>query len=229
MSQELLDTLWLDLGYNVTLPRPNTNPIDFDRLRRSIRIQCYNFQESDNTYNPKLYKKSDWEPKEAPDEIEDAMDPFERNTNKDYQESRKVALIYSVNGNNIEKLQTVKREWHLFVTATYKGLGTAVMEFKSYNRRAFEDHLNNPTNYEEIQAPEARLINETNYRWICERFIDAPSPGDVSPDEMTFFYRSLCGACNPVNTAMELKDDLQLPYFYIPPQRSTRQPGLHDQ
>jgi len=143
------------------------------------------------------------------------MDAFERNTNKDYQESRKAVLIYNVNGNNIEMLRTVKRERRIFVTATDKGLGTVVMEFELYNRRAFEDHLDNPTNYKEIQVEEARLINETNYRWICECFIDAPSPGDVSPDETTFFYCSLDGKRNPVDRAMELNDDLQLPYFYI--------------
>ena len=110
VSQELLDTLGLDLGYNVALPQQETNPIDFDRLRRSIRIQCCNFPDSDDDYNPKLYKTSEWEPKEAPEEIEDAMDAFERNTNKDYQASRKATLIYNVNGNNIEMLGTVKRE-----------------------------------------------------------------------------------------------------------------------
>jgi len=136
VSQELLDTLGLDLGYNVALPQQETNPIDFDRLRRSIRIQCCNFPDSDDDYNPKLYKTSEWEPKEAPEEIEDAMDAFERNTNKDYQASRKATLIYNVNGNNIEMLRTVKRERRLFVTATDKGLGTAVMEFELYNRRA---------------------------------------------------------------------------------------------
>ena len=83
------------------------------------------------------------------------MDAFERNTNKDYQESRKAALIYNVNGNNIEMLRTVKRERRLFVTATDKGLGTAVMEFELYNRRAFGDHLDNPTNCKEIQVDEA--------------------------------------------------------------------------
>ena len=94
---------------------------------------------------------------------------------------------------------------------------TAVMEFELYNRRAFEDHLDNPTNYKEIQADEARIINETNYRWICERFIDAPSPGDVNDDERTFFLRSLCGDRDAVDRATELKADLQLPYFYILP------------
>jgi len=217
VSQGLLDTLGLDLGYNVALPRPDANPIDFDRLRRSIRIQCYNFPESEEEYNPKLYKKSDWEPKNAPEAVEDAINAFELNTNKDYQESRKATLIYNVNGNNIEMLRTVKRERRLFVTATDKGLGTAVMEFELYNRRAFEDHLDNPTNYEEVLEDKARKINETNYRWICERFIDYPSPGDVSPDERTFFLRSLCGKRDPVDRAMELKEDLQLPYFYILP------------
>ena len=66
------------------------------------------------------------------------------------------------------------------------------MEFELYNWRAFEDHLDNPTNYKEIQDYEARLINKNHDRWICEYFIDAPSPGDVSLDKTTLLYRSLC-------------------------------------
>jgi len=33
VSQELLDTLGLDLGYNVSLPQPENNPIDIERLQ----------------------------------------------------------------------------------------------------------------------------------------------------------------------------------------------------
>ena len=99
---------------------------------------------------------------------DDAVDAFERNTNTDYQESTRTALIiYNININiniNIEMLRTVKRKRQFIVTATDKGLRTAVMEFEQYNRRSLGDHLNNPVNYKEIQEAEAKLINETHYR-----------------------------------------------------------------
>ena len=44
VPQELIDIIGLDLGYGVALPLKEENPIDFDRLRRSIRIQCEKFQ-----------------------------------------------------------------------------------------------------------------------------------------------------------------------------------------
>ena len=105
MSQELLDTLGLDLGYNVALPQPESNPIDFERLRRSIRIQCSNLPEPEEEYNPKIYKRSEWKPDPAAEVIEDAIDAFERNTTKDYQEIKRTALVYKINGNNIEMLR----------------------------------------------------------------------------------------------------------------------------
>ena len=59
-------------------------------------------------------------------------------------------------------LRTVKRKRRLIVTATDKGLGTAVIGFEQYTGRSLGDHLNNSINYKEIQEAEAIIINETN-------------------------------------------------------------------
>lgn len=216
VSQELLDTRGLDLGYSVVLPQPESNPIDFERLRRSIRIQCSNLPEPEEEYNPNIYKRSEWKLDLAAKVIEDAVNAFERNTNEDYQESKRTSLVYNINENSIEMLRIVKRKRQLIVTATDKGLGTAVMECKQYTRRALEDHLNNTSNYKEIQEAEAKLINETNYRWICERFIDRPKPNTVSANENLLFPHSLCGLRAKYGIT-NMQASLQLPYFYILP------------
>ena len=115
-----------------------------------MRIQRSNLPEPEEEYNPKINVRSKWKPDPAAEVIEDAIDAFERNTTRDYQESKRTALIYNINRNIIEMLRTVKRQRQLIVTATDKGLGTAVMEFEQYTRRALDDHLNNPSNYKEI-------------------------------------------------------------------------------
>ena len=61
------------------------------------------------------------------------------------------------------------------------------MEIDTYISRALYDHLNNQTNYKEVFETEAHMIKETNYRWICERFIDYREPGTVTDKEQLFF------------------------------------------
>ena len=109
VSQEVLDTLGLDLGYNVALLQPESNPIDFERLWRSIRIQCSNLPEPEEEHHPKIYKRSEWKPDPAAEVIEDAIDAFERNTTNDYQESKRTSPVYNINGNNIVILKTKTR------------------------------------------------------------------------------------------------------------------------
>ena len=60
------------------------------------------------------------------------------------------------------------------------------MEISTYINRAFDDHLNNPINYKEIIEEDAHLIDKTNYRWICERFIDYREPDTVTDKEKFF-------------------------------------------
>jgi hypothetical protein len=116
---------------------------------------------------------------------------------------------------NIEILRRIKKERKLMITSTDKGLGPAIMEIKQYITRGLADHLLNTTNYRELAMEEALLINETNFRWICERFLDYPEKGTVTKNEKLFFERTLFG--DRIRGIMYLNKDLQLPYFYILP------------
>ena len=102
------------------------------------------------------------------------------------------------------------------ITASDKGIGPTIMETKTYINRAFDNHLNNPINYNEMIEEDAHLINETNIRWICERFIDYRDPGTVTGKEKLFFQRSLCRATAD-DLIMEMRTQLSLPYFYLFP------------
>ena len=59
VTDELLETLGLGLGHNVALKQKDENPIDFERLRYSIRLQFTEFDrnDDDNDFNPKLHVK----------------------------------------------------------------------------------------------------------------------------------------------------------------------------
>ena len=102
------------------------------------------------------------------------------------------------------------------ITNTDKGLGPAIMEITKYIDLCLRNHLNNKNNYCEVDETEAAIIDETNFRWICERFIDFPVKGTVTKSERKFFIASLCGDRNKDGSVNKLKS-LLLPYFYILP------------
>ena len=68
LSKEILETLGLNLGHGIAMPIKKTNPIDFERLRRTIRLKYVAFPPEDpnNRYNPKLRVASLWNPPDAP-------------------------------------------------------------------------------------------------------------------------------------------------------------------
>ena len=220
VTNELLETLGLGLGHGLALEQKDENPIDFERLRYSIRLQFADFDKDndDDDFNPKLYVKSSWIPDEAPTIVEAAINDFEEKTNIIFAAERKKKLlsIFDVKRSSVDLIRAIKKDRKLVITASDKGLGPTIMEIDTYISRALEDHLNNQTNYKEVFETEAHMIKETNYRWICERFIDYRDPGTVTDKEQLFFQRSLCGLRND-DDITDMKLQLQLPYFYILP------------
>ena len=102
------------------------------------------------------------------------------------------------------------------VSNTDKDLGPAIMEITKYIDLCLRNHLNNKNNYCEVDVTEAAIIDETNFCWICERFIDFPVKDTVTKSERKFFIASLCGDRKKDGSINKLKS-LQLPYFYILP------------
>ena len=68
LSKEILETLGLNLGHGIVMPIKKTNPINFERLQRTIRLKYVAFPPEDpnNRYNPKLRVASLWNPPDAP-------------------------------------------------------------------------------------------------------------------------------------------------------------------
>ena len=220
VTNELLKTLGLGLGHNVALKQKDVNPIDFNRLRYLIRLQFteFNRNDDDNDSNPKLHVKGNWEPDTPLTVIENAINDFEEKTNTSFDLVRKIKLlpIYDVKRSSINLICSIKNNRKLIITARDKGLGSTIMKSSTYIKRAFNDHLNNPINYKEIIEEDSHLFNETNYCWICERFIDYRDPKTVTDKDKLFFQHSLCGVTAD-NLITDRQTQLSLPYFYLLP------------
>jgi hypothetical protein len=78
IPQDLLDSLGLNLNFGISMkPNKEKIPIDFERLKRSIRLKFVRFPLKQETFIPKLHSKSDWPPPNAPKAIEAATNKFE--------------------------------------------------------------------------------------------------------------------------------------------------------
>jgi hypothetical protein len=133
--KELLDTLGLNLGFGISMPQKKGKvPIDFERLRRSIRVKFIKVPDYDKkrTYNPKLYiRKENLQLDKAPRKIEKAINNFEETTNKAFQQSQKGPHVRNLDKTKIELLHTIRKERKYIIVAADKNLGPCILD----NRR----------------------------------------------------------------------------------------------
>jgi hypothetical protein len=211
----LLKTLGLGLGYCLSLAREPKNPIDFDRLRRDLRIRHCMAGKDDEGYNPKLYVRNDaWDPPDAPPDVESAIKTFETTTNDLFLASRRCHEPTSNLGRHaLQELRAIKREKKFMITATDKNLGPAVLETELYIHRSLKDHLLNQTNYLELSENEALATNELVFRTILDEWVDGPSNNDETE---LYFTRKLCGL-RDTDGIVQQRETLQFQYFYILP------------
>ena len=115
VTDELLETLGLGLGHNVALKQKDENPIDFERLQYSIRLQFTEFDRDndDNDFNPKLHVRDNWVPNPVPTAIENAINNFEEKTNTSFELARKIKLllIFEVKRSSIDLICSIKKNW----------------------------------------------------------------------------------------------------------------------
>jgi hypothetical protein len=107
VTEDLIQMLGLGLGHGLALEQKEEDPIDFERLRRSIRLQFHGINRDNGyDYNLKLYVPSDWQPDLAPDAVESAINDFEQQTKKAFDlERRKQPLpIFGVKRDHLELL-----------------------------------------------------------------------------------------------------------------------------
>ena len=210
---EILEVLNHGLGHVIATKRKrDENPIDFDRLRRNIRIKYMDLPPK--AYNPRLYvPKTEWEPDTAPEEVEDAISTFEEATDRIFYTHRNVPDRFNVSKHQIDVMKSFKKERRFIATDSDKGLGATVLELEQATRKANQEHLNNRNNYEKLSPEEAAAQNQTNFDQICAHFTDNT---ELPTEERDFFRNKLWGKRDS-NDIMHPKEDLELPYFYILP------------
>jgi hypothetical protein len=144
-------------------------------------------------YDPKLYvRNEDWEPKDAPSDIETALDDFESPSASLFTRSRQHQnKTYNLSPADLHKLKQIKKDKKFMVVATDTNLGPVILKTLLYIARALDDYLLNKHNYQELTELEALTFNETMFRliflhWVDGRFMDT--------DSSLYFQRKLCGA-----------------------------------
>ena len=219
ITKELLDTLGLNLGFGISLPpKKDKTPIDFERLRRSIRVKFIKFPDYDTkrTYNPKLYiRKENLQLDKAPRKIEKAINNFEESIKKAFQQSQKVPHVGNLDKAKIELLRIIRKERKYIIVAADKNLGPCILELEQYINRCLSDHLDKKATYQELSELDAVILNENNFRWICGTFIDKP-PKVLSEEDRKFFIDSIHGKRDGLKR-MHPKESLGIPYFYAMP------------
>jgi hypothetical protein len=169
----------------------------------------------DKGYDPKLYvRNEDWEPTDAPKDVETAINDFESQSASLFTRSRlHKNKTYNLSPAALRELKQIKIEKKFMVVATDKNLGPAILETPLYIKRALDDHLLNKTNYQELTELEALTSNETTFRLTLLHWIDDKN---IDTDSRLYFERKLCGTRDSEGVVQQ-KEGLQFQYFYIIP------------
>jgi len=110
VPKEMLDLLGNGLGHVVATKRRQENPIDFQRLRQNMRIKCMNLPPNPFC-NLRLHvPKTEWQPNEAPEEVENATNAFEQATTTTFLSNRKRKGAHNVSSKMVREMKQLKKE-----------------------------------------------------------------------------------------------------------------------
>ena len=114
----------------------------------------------------------------------------------------------------IDLLKIQKKDQKFIIITADKNLGSCIMDIELRITRCLNDHLNKADTYEEVTEMDAILIQEDNFRWICEWFIDTTN--EISDFDREFFKETLMGEQDATNRP-HLKERILFAYFYVMP------------
>ena len=158
--------LGLGLKFCIQSRRPINTSIDdtIDRFTRDIRLKYAfagedEFEIESNTYNKKLYIKSDWKPPKATPDIENRIQKFKelltsiRNSiNRNTKTSTNLTAIQQ------DLLFAIQANSNFVILITDKNLGPAIMEKAIYIERMLKEHLCDGQTYKNLTCLEAEQI-----------------------------------------------------------------------
>jgi hypothetical protein len=174
------------------------------RFRRSIRLKhIFGNQEEENneSYNPRLYIPSTWQPNAIPDgPIESQLLSFaHRVESASAIHVKALRPKFNLSKHQYTLLKTMKEDNRFVVALSDKNLGPVIIERKVYIQRVFDDHLLSAT-YDRLTEEEALLRMATCKLKVIRLF--SKYKDYLPTDEVTYFERGL-------------KQDHRIPLFYI--------------
>jgi len=154
--------LGLGLNYclvNRQLPSLTTT---FTRLREDVR-RIYALQDvvddDDGDYIPSLYIKSDYKFGPACDNLERAIDSFERALTAEQRRRQRRTIMPNLTPSQGALVSFLRKNDNYIVFASDKGLGPCIGQLPMYGRRAIEEHLGNATTYRPLSDTMARALH----------------------------------------------------------------------
>ncbi len=154
------ELLWHGLKFCLqpALPKPKLDST-ITRLTQDIRRQAYwttHEGDLDDSYNPKLYIKSQWEPPKASPPLETAITTLHQHLYSQVQMNQQAQRRqHNLFASNRLLIQTLKASQDHIVLPTDKNLGPAILERSVYKQRCLQDHLLDTTTYKRLEHWEA--------------------------------------------------------------------------
>jgi len=166
--------LGLGLNYCIKNKLNETTKNTFKRLREDIR-RYYAFsiappeEDDDYEYIPKLYHKSTYKFPPASEEIETALNNFERELKQQQQQNyNKRKVSSNLPPTALRLIKFLRRHDIYMIIEADKNLGPIIMDRETYIKRCISEHLGNSTNYKVLSKQEA----DTKMRGLHYRLMD---------------------------------------------------------
>ena len=225
------ELLGLGLKFCIQEQRPSDTELKegLERFERDIRIKYTMAGKSENPdYNKKIYIKSNWEPDDGNDKLEEGLQNFRRailqcreETNNNTSTATNLATFQQ------HLMKSLQDNPKIIVLETDKNLGPAVMGRRDYIKCIMDEHLGDETTYMKIS--ERHAINRLNAIRKCimktvnqyDREGRKPNePGNLPENERMYFNRLF---------EKDPEKDFRIPQFYGNPKvHKKRKPGnLH--
>ena len=154
------DLLWNGLKFCLqpALPKPKLDTT-IHRLTQDIRRQAYwktHAADLEDSYNPKLYIKSKWEPPQAAPALEDAIDKLQQHLHQQVQINQgSQHRRHNLYASSRLLIRTLKTSPDHIILPTDKNLGPAILERSTYKTRCLQDHLLDSNTYQRLEPWEA--------------------------------------------------------------------------
>jgi hypothetical protein len=138
-------------------PAPkDLSDFDFIRFTRDIRTKiAVNRFGGNGDFEPKIYVRNpDWEPEEAPNNVELALTKFQATVHR-LVRANSARFVRNLSRHELNVLRSVSLDKSIIVLASDKNLGPVVMDTVDYVTRVLKEHLTDTRRYTQLSSEAA--------------------------------------------------------------------------